>query len=55
MYLCIFLDYDCIIARIYSKKTVVNFICLNKQFVIVIVTTRFTSRTFKLMKFTVHI
>ena len=37
MYRCNFLDYERIIARLYSKKNVVNFICLNKEFVIVIV------------------
>ena len=36
MYSCNFLDYERVIARIYSKETVVNFICLNKEFVIVI-------------------
>ena len=29
--------YERVIARLYSKKTVINFICLNKEFVIVIV------------------
>ena len=37
MYLCNFLYYERVIARLYSKKSVVNFICLNKEFVIVIV------------------
>ena len=37
MYWCNFLDYERIIVRLYSNETVVNFICLNKEFVIVIV------------------
>ena len=35
--ICNFLDYERVIERIYSKKTVLNFICLYKEFVIVIV------------------
>ena len=37
MYSCNFLDYERVIVKLYSKKTVVNFICQNKEFVIVIV------------------
>ena len=35
--MCNFLDYERIIAKLYSKKNVVNLICLNKEFVTVIV------------------